>query len=355
MEEATIKYYHNNEGLILESGERLPRFQLAYHTYGKLNDDRSNVVWIIHALTADSNAAEWWPGMIGPGLAIDTDKYFVVCANTLGSHYGSTSPLSTDPITDVKYHHRFPRVTNRDIVQSFVKLAEYLDISTIHSLIGPSLGGQQALEWAVMFPSQIKNLLLIATNAVHSPYGIAFNESQRLAIEADATWLTDRDDAGAAGMKAARSLALLSYRTRYGYNISQKRASTDKLNEYKAASYQRYQGEKLVRRFNAYSYYLLSQVMDSHDLSRGRGSLQDSLSKVTAQTTVIGIDSDILFPIEEQKTITDHIIDSQLYIISSDYGHDGFLTEINQMTTRVSAFLDSESRTTFKTALSTVS
>jgi len=335
----SLRYYIHDKPLQLESGDSLPRFQLAYSTYGKLSDDGSNAVWIVHALTADSKAADWWPGVIGPGLAIDTDRYFVICANTLGSHYGSTSPLTTDPLTNKKYYHNFPVFTNRDIINSFTKLIKHLGIKQLHSVIGASLGGQQALEWSVMYPSHMQNLLLIATNAQHSPYGIAFNESQRMAIEADSSWHSDSDNAGIAGLRAARAMALISYRTRSGYNHTQKRSTKDLLTTYRAASYQRYQGEKLAKRFNAYSYYRLSQAMDSHDVSRGRGNITQALARVTATTTVVGIDSDILFPIEEQELLARHISDAKLHVIESQYGHDGFLIEPDQMSAILRQFL----------------
>ena len=332
MERPAEKYYHNSEGLELESGEILPRFTLAYHTYGQLNSAKDNAIWIVHALTADSNVADWWSDIVGPGLAIDTSRYYVICASPLGGHYGSTNPLSTDPLTDLPYYGDFPTVTHRDVVNSFLHLASHLGIPSLHTLVGPSLGGQQALEWAILRPAMVRRLVLIATNAVHSPYGIAFNESQRMAIETDPTWLTKDPKAGANGLRVARSIALISYRTKLGYDQTQPRQA-DEIDSFRASSYQQYQGQKLANRYSAYAYHCLTKMMDSHDIGRGRPSAISALQQITARTTVVGIDSDVLFPLVEQIFLADHIVDSQLYTLSSDYGHDGFLTETDQMAT----------------------
>jgi len=341
-----IKYFEFKQVFQLESGESLPGFRLAYQTFGTLNEDQSNVVWIIHALTANSDPTEWWPEIVGKGKAIDPADHYIICANTLGSHYGSTNPLDINPIKGKPYYHTFPEVINRDVVRSFIKLREHLGITQIKALIGASLGGQQALEWAISENKIIQNLILIATNAKHSPYGIAFNESQRLAIEADQTWKEDSDEAGKSGLLAARSIALLSYRTGAGYNATQQ-DNDEKTDYYRASSYQRYQGEKLIKRFNAFSYWLLSKAMDSHDVGRGRGGIDKALAHVTATTTIIGIDSDFLFPPEEQKCIARGIKDAQYVEISSQLGHDGFLTEHESVGTIIRKALMSEPATTY--------
>ncbi len=321
-----VKYFYFDYLLELESGESLTEFKLAYQTFGTLNAKKSNVIWIVHALTANSNPTEWWPDIVGTNKVINPDQHFIVCANTLGSHYGSTNPLDINPSTGNKYYHTFPALTNRDIVNCFIKLKKHLGITKINTLIGASLGGQQALEWSISEPNEILNLILLATNAKHSPYGIAFNESQRLAIEADQTWTKNRDDAGSLGLVAARSIALLSYRTSSGYDITQQDPE-DKTDDFRASSYQRYQGNKLVKRFNAFSYWLLSKAMDSHNIGRNRGSIEEALSIIKSNTTVIGIDSDFLFPTTEQKRIVQYIHKATYYEISSNLGHDGFLTE----------------------------
>ncbi|MFZ1750804.1 MAG: alpha/beta fold hydrolase, partial [Saprospiraceae bacterium] len=190
-----VQYFHYDQPYEVESGETLEGFTLAYHTFGKLNEAADNVVWVVHALTGSSNPMEWWPGIVGDHCVIDPAKHFIICANCLGSAYGSTNALSIDPKTGYPYFHTFPLITNRDIARSFDLLRRYLKIQKVRLLAGASLGGQQALEWSVVAPSVFDHQLLIATNAKHSPWGIAFNESQRMAILADPTWQEHHPDA----------------------------------------------------------------------------------------------------------------------------------------------------------------
>jgi len=229
-------------------------------------------------------------------------------------------------------------LTIRDLVSALERLRCHLGIETIHLLIGGSLGGQQAMEWAYVLGSRCEHLVLIATNARHSAWGIAFNEAQRMAIEADATWKSAAPDAGEAGMRAARAMALISYRHYDTYCRSQS-DPTPVLSGYLAQSYQRYQGEKLARRFNAFSYYRLSQTMDSHHMGRGRISAADALGRISATALVIGIDTDVLFPPHEQEFIATCIPKSRYVCIHSDYGHDGFLIETASLTDVIGAFL----------------
>ncbi len=334
-----IKYCDFDKPLVLESGERLSRFHLAYQTFGTLNVDKSNVIWIVHALTANSDPLDWWPGVVGNDQVINPNEHFIICANALGSHYGSTNALDINPNTGEKYYHDFPLITNRDIVDGFIHLQNEMNLPKIKLLIGASLGGQQAVEWSIKAPETIENLILIATNAKHSPYGIAFNESQRLAIQADHSWTERSDDAGKRGLLAARSIALLSYRTATGYDLTQQDISED-LENYRVTSYQRYQGEKLIKRFDAFSYWTLSKAMDSHNVGRGRGGLDLALSVIKSKTTVIGIDTDVLFPISEQKLLTKKIKNARYEELSSKLGHDGFLTESAKVSSIISSVLE---------------
>ena len=312
----------------LESGESLPGIEITYHVYGRLNEDRTNVVWVCHALTANSDAGEWWPGVVGPGGPITPDKYFIVCANILGSCYGSTGPLSVDPRTGKPYFHEFPMITIRDMVKAHILLRKHLGIERIHLLMGGSMGGYQALEWAVMEKERIGRLFLIATSPTESAWGIAIHTAQRLAIEADGSWRNASPTAGSAGLKAARAIGILTYRN-YGIMV-QKQTDTDteKLDNFRASSYITYQGDKLVSRFNAYCYWLLTKAMDSHQLARGREkTLVQVLEGITQPALVIGIGSDILCPLEEQRFIVKHLPDARLVEIDSAYGHDGFMVE----------------------------
>lgn len=323
----TQEIFKATEPLKLESGQKLTGYHLLYSTFGKPNAAKDNVVWVCHALTGNSNPAEWWPGLFGPGKVFDPDHFYIICANMLGSCYGSTNALDSNPKTGKPYFHDFPTPTNRDIVSAFDALRRSLGLEKIHTLIGGSMGGQQALEWAIMQPDVFENLIAVSTNAHHSPWGIAFNESQRMAIANDATWKESRPEAGLEGMKTARTIALLSYRHYLTYQRTQEEDTTEKIDDFLASSYQQYQGEKLKKRFNAYSYWRLSKAMDSHNLGRGRGSIEKALSLLKANAHFIGIRSDVLFPIEEQVFLASHVPAASLDIIDSLYGHDGFLIE----------------------------
>jgi homoserine O-acetyltransferase/O-succinyltransferase len=323
----THKLYKYSQRFALESGEFLPEIEIAYMTWGQINADCSNVVWVCHALTGNADCADWWSGLIGEGCLFDPAQYFIICANVLGSNYGTTQPLSINPTTGKPYYHDFPIVTIRDIVNTHDLLREHLGIAHIKICIGGSLGGQQALEFAILRPNIIEQLILMATNAVHSPWGIAFNETQRMAIRNDPTWLNRDPHAGIEGMKTARAIALLSYRNYETYALTQQRNREGLHEDFRASTYQRYQGEKLAARFNAFSYWVLSKVMDTHDVSRGRGGVVDTLQHIKAKTIVLAISSDVLFPPTEQQLLAKYIPNAKYVEVNSLYGHDGFLIE----------------------------
>ena len=328
----------------LESGAILPGYELAYTTHGTLNETGDNAVWIFHALTANSDPGEWWPGLIGKNKLFDPARHFIVCVNMPGSCYGSIGPLSQNPVTGNSYFHDFPFFTTRDMIRSYQPLRIHLGIEKILIGIGGSMGGQQLLEWAVEEPDLFEYIFPIATNAQHSPWGIAFNEAQRMSIEADTSWTEKHALAGATGMKAARATALISYRHYDTYLHAQPRSNGFPFENGwdGAASYQRYQGEKLAARFNAFSYYVLSQSMDAHSIGRGRSNLEQVLAKIRARTLVIGIESDILFPISEQQFLAAYIPGAKLEIIASNYGHDGFLLEFDAISRLISHFIQEE-------------
>lgn len=338
-----VEIFHYREPFRLESGIELPGYHLAYQTWGTLNQERNNVVWIFHALTGNSNPADWWPGLVGEGKLFNPQKYFLICVNMPGSCYGSIGPLSVNPATGQPWWHDFPVFTTRDMIRAYQPLRKALGIEKIFIGIGGSMGGQQLLEWAIEEPALFENIIPIATNAVHSPWGIAFNSSQRMAIEADVTWKEKHALAGIEGMKVARSVALLSYRHYESYEKTQTDTATDKLSSFKAESYQRYQGEKLAKRFNAFSYYMLTQSMDAHNVGRGRSSVAEALESIEANALVISITTDILFPVAEQEFIAHHIPDAAFHAIYSPYGHDGFLLEFDAIEKIVRQFLSKRS------------
>lgn len=323
--------FHFNDVFELESGEKLSSFQLKFTTVGNLNEERTNAVWVCHALTGSSDFTDWWGGLFSSDGPFDPSKYFIICANLLGGCYGSTGPLSSIPDSGKTYFHEFPVLTNRDVVRAFDLLRLELKIRKVHTIIGGSLGGQQVLEWAILQPQLFEYIIPIACNAFHSPWGIAFNEAQRLAIGADPTWKENDARAGVEGLKAARAIGMISYRHYDTYAATQSEKTADKTDDFRAATYQRYQGEKLANRFNAFTYWLLSKMMDSHHVGRNRGNAEEALKQIRAKALVIGIENDILFPLAEQKYLAQHIPNATLEVISSNYGHDGFLVEFDQL------------------------
>ncbi|MFO0321852.1 MAG: homoserine O-acetyltransferase [Bacteroidota bacterium] len=331
--------YQYQKKFQLENGASLPHLEINYHTYGTLNSDKSNAVWVIHALTANSDVFDWWPGLFGENDLYNSKDYFIICANNLGSCYGTTGPLSLNPATKEPWFSSFPKISIRDMANTLDVLKDHLGIENIHTIIGGSQGGQIAQEWVLKKPTLTKNLILIATNAAHSPWGIAFNESQRLAIKADQTYFSDSIHGGEKGLLAARSIALLSYRNYNTYQNTQRDENINEIGNYRASSYQRYQGEKLIKRFNAYSYVVLSEAMDSHQVSRNRNeNIEKTLNNINIPTLIIGVQSDLLFPIEEQKFLAKCIHTSVYKEIDSLFGHDGFLLETKQLTEHIKQF-----------------
>lgn len=321
----------------------MPGLEIAYHTYGTLDRHASNVVWVCHALTANSDVADWWQGLIGEGRVIDPAKHFIVCANILGSCYGSSGPLSVNPATGTPWYRTFPQVTIRDIVRAHMLLRKHLGIEQIHLLVGGSMGGYQVMEWALMEPERIGKLFLLCTGAAESTWGIAVHTAQRLAIEADGTWEEPQPQAGAKGLKAARAIGMLTYRNYHTFVRTQTDPDKEKTDHFKASSYILYQGDKLVKRFNAQSYWLLTKAMDSHNIARGRHEeIFTTLRQITQKTLLIGITSDILCPPEEQVLLATHMLNTIYHEIDSPYGHDGFLIEFEKIGGILAGFLEQE-------------
>jgi homoserine O-acetyltransferase len=335
-----LKYLNIREAFVLESGFEFPKLQIAYHTYGTLSPQKDNVVWVCHALTANSDAEDWWSGLVGKGKLYDPEHYYIVCANILGSPYGSTGPLSKDE-NGQTYYLNFPSISVRDMVKAHTLLRQALKIEKIHTVLGGSIGSFQAIEWSIMEANRIENLIIIAGSAKASPWVVALNETQRMAIEADKSFFENKEEGGLQGMKAARAIALLSYRNQQAYNHTQNISNDEDYHTLKAISYQQYQGEKLAQRFNAYSYYYLSKAVDSHNVGRGRQSLSNALKRISAKTLIIGIESDILFPPYDQELMHKYIEGSSLQMIDSLYGHDGFLLEHDKIEKTINAFYKS--------------
>lgn len=366
-----ISVIDQNSPFKLESGKELRQVELAFTTYGKLNSEGTNAVLVCHALSGDSHVAGeldltdelinkvpfykamknkqpgWWNSLIGKGKPLDTEKYFVICSNILGSCYGSTGPASLNPETGNIYAMNFPQVTVRDIVRSQKRLLDKLGVKKLKTIIGGSLGGMQALEWSIIYPEMVESIIPIATSAKHSAWAIGFNHIGRSAIMNDPDWRNGNyNGTKLNGLSIARMIGMISYRTqpsfeeRFGrYRFNNNDYFDDK-NLFQSESYLNYQGEKLVNRFDPNSYIIISRILDLHDVSYNRGSIEDVLGSIKATALCVGIDTDILYPPEEQKNIQQHIPNSVYAEIKSKHGHDGFLIEFDQMKEIILKFLN---------------
>jgi len=321
--------YHKIKNFAFESGAVLPELTIAYQTFGSLNTEKNNVVWVFHALSANANVMEWWPGLFGENDYFNPNNHFIICANVIGSPYGSSSPSDLN----------FPFFTVRDVVKSQLILADYLKINRIKVAIGGSFGGNQALEFAYSFKGIIDNLILLVSNAQESAWGKAIHQAQRMALEADSTF--GKANGGKKGVKAARAIAMLTYRTSETY-IKTQTDDDYRIDNFKAASYIQYQGDKFEKRFNALSYYYLSKCLDTHHIGRGRGGIEKALSKINQRALLIGIDADMLITPNQQKFMVQHMPHAIYKEIHSDFGHDGFLIETKAISSCILAFLASE-------------
>lgn len=337
----------------LEGGGRIDEVVLAYESWGTLNADASNAVLVCHALTGDSHASGgieaghpsdgWWNDLIGPGKALDTDRWFVVCANVLGGCQGSTGPSSLIPGTDERYGASFPQVTIRDMVRTQRRLADRLGIGRWLAVVGGSMGGMQVLEWGAMFPDRVDALIPIASCAAASAQQIAWSAVQRLAIVQDPQWAGgDYYDAPPgkgpwAGLALAREISQITYRTYEVFDERFARHHTDNREEFgqwgrfDVESYLDHHGQKLVRRFDANSFLVLSKSMDLHDIGRGRGGVAAALGRLHVPVLTASITSDVLYPPYQQAEIHDGVEaaggECEYHVIDSPQGHDGFLLE----------------------------
>ncbi len=311
----------------MEYGGQIDEPVIAYHTYGTLNENRDNVILIVHALTANSDADDWWHGLFGKGDIFDWDKHFIICANNLGSPYGTSSPKQIDPKTQQRYGMDFPFYTIRDTANLHLKLLEHFQINEIKLLIGGSCGGNICQEIAHQLGKKIHNMVLLCCSPMETPWTVAIHESQRIALKSDTTLYDKNEQAGINGLKACRAVALPFYRTHASFKLRQQELDLDKVTDFRAASYIEYHGQKFIKRFDAHCYYHLLCALDTHNMGRGRESIEKALSEITANTVVIGFDSDILIPKTEQQFIAKHIPEATYIEIKTLFGHDAFLIE----------------------------
>ena len=308
------------EPFTLESGEVLSEVRVAYRTWGTLDADGANAVLVCHALTGSADADLWWGGLFGPGRTLDPERDFIVCSNTLGSCYGTTGPASPRPGDGRPYGPDFPAVTVRDMVHLQAALLESLGVRRLRLVLGGSLGGMQALEWAALYPGVVEAIAPIAVSGRHSAWCIGLSEAQRQAIFADP----------GSGLAIARAIAMCTYRSRGSFEERfGRRLRTPGL--FEVESYLRYQGEKLVDRFDAHTYVTLTRAMDSHDLARGRGSYEEALRAIRQPALVVAIDSDVLYPPEEQRELAALLPGARLAWLHSPHGHDAFLLEAAEL------------------------
>ena len=349
----------------LEGGGSLPEVFLAYETWGTLDASAANAILVCHALTGDAHASGssgpgqptdgWWNDLVGPGKTLDTDRFFIVCANVLGGCQGTTGPSSINPADGRPYGGRFPVVTIRDIVRTQALLADALHVGRWLSVVGGSMGGMQVLEWAVMFPDRVRSIAALATAACASPWQIGWSQAGRLSVVNDPKWnggdyYDSSDGEGPTdGLMLARRIAQIHYRSSQSYRERFGRSVVDRLDafglwdRFQVEGYLDYHGEKLARRFDANTYLILNKAMDLHDLGRGRGGIGAALARVRCPSLVVSIDSDILYTPPEQEELRDHLIaggsEVTFETLTSVHGHDGFLMEFAQLGPMLDAFL----------------
>ncbi len=365
--------FPNDRPVALDSGKTLQQVTIAYETWGELNSNKSNAILLCHAWTGDSHAAGsaqdgqptpgWWDGLVGPGCAIDTEKYFVVCTNSLGGCQGSTGPASPHPSDSKPYGSRFPVITVRDMVRAQVRVSDLLGIDVWHCVIGGSMGGMQVLEWGITFPHRVRTLVPIATCLQATAQQIAWGAIGRRSIRLDPKWRGgDYYDAAIGdgpwqGLAIARMVAQVTFRSdnvftdRFGRELADTNADYNGLglwDKFEVENYLDHHGDKLIRRFDTNSYLIIGKAMDLHDVARGRGSLQTAASRITAPVLSMGISSDILYPTYQQKQIREIINESggscEYVEINSPHGHDAFLINLDQVGEPIVEFLQKHSQ-----------
>lgn len=352
-----------NKKLTLESGETLDNVTIAYKTYGELNENKSNAILICHALSGDANVmgkdektseVGWWDNLVGPNKAIDTNKFFVICSNCLGSCKGSTGPASINPKTNKIYGPSFPIITIRDMVLCQKELLQALNIEKLYAVIGPSMGGMQAMQWVIDYPSIVKKVVLIATSSTLSPQAMAFTSVGRHSITTDPKWNQgsyNSSDQPEIGLGIARMIGHITYLSEqslikkfgrklqnsedYGYSME---------SEFQIESYLKYQGHKFTKQFDANSYLYLSKALSYFDIEKSYGSIEKAFEKTQSDFLILSITSDWLYPTEQSKALAFKLLKLNKNIsfceVKSDYGHDSFLLDEKKFSSLIKPFLE---------------
>jgi len=336
-----VQQHKLKEPFVTESGFTILEPVVACQTWGELNESQDNAVLVCHALTGNTAVDDWFGGLFGPGKTLDPRQQFIICINSLGSCYGTSGPASRNPETGKPYRIDFPIITIRDMVRLQQRVLDKLGISRLEMVIGGSMGGMQALEWCIM-DERPQSAVLVGMGKAHRPWAIGISHTQRQAIYNDPNWedgYYSAENPPRKGLALARMIAMISYRSDADYEHKFGRLPQKNNDRFQVESYLNYQGQKLVERFDAVSYVRLSQAMDSHDVARNRQSYKQVLGNVDIPTLVIGIDTDLLYPVQEQQELSKLLPDARYREIRSSHGHDAFLMEFEQMNTIITSFL----------------
>ena len=337
---STIQTKTFEHPFVTESGISIPEPTAAFQTWGSLNRQRNNAVLVCHALTGNTAADEWFGGLFGKDKTLDPERHYIVCPNVLGSCYGTTGAASKNPETGKPYRTDFPIINVRDMVRMHQRLLDSLGVQGVELAIGGSLGGMQALEFAIM-DLRVRSAVVIGMGKAHSPWAVGISHTQRQAIYNDPNWkegFYDAERPPAKGLALARMIAMNSYRSPADFQSKFGRRLQKGTSQFEVESYLNYQGKKIVDRFDAASYVRLTQAMDAHDVAYNRNTYREILGGVRSPVLVIGIDSDMLYPTEEQKELADLLPAAEYAEITSPYGHDAFLIEFEQINRLVRTF-----------------
>ena len=333
-------------GFCLDNGEVLEDVEIAYRTWGHIENAADSTILICHALTGSADVEAWWPGIIGEDKAFDPRHDFIVCANILGSCYGTTGPASLKPGSSNRYRADFPRISVRDMVRLQHELLDALGVEQIDLVTGPSLGGMQALEWAAMYPGRVNSVVPIGVGGRHSAWCIGVSEAQRAAIKADPKFRNgyySDEEPPEDGLAAARMMAVCTYRSWDSFDERFGRDTRD-AGDYQVQSYLRHQGKKINDRFDANTYITLTHAMHTHDLARDRGDYTAVLASIEQSALVVSVSTDTLYPPREQALLAEHMPNARYEILDSAHGHDGFLIETGQLGKLIADFRLAQAR-----------